>query len=99
MRKLIAIFIAISLLQISTPVPSFAQNRIIEQPKKKHIKKRKLRKAIKKQKKEWEKITSRSNDFREEREKYVGEHMLKKQTPAEQKRRRKNHLKPDGTTY
>ena len=89
MRKLIAIFIAIFLLHISTPVSLSAK----EKDKTEH-KTRKQRKAEKRQKKEWEKIRSRSNDYRIEPGKHVGEHMFKKQTPREQKERSKHHLKP-----
>jgi hypothetical protein len=94
MRKLIALVIAMCVLGTSLPVPSFAK----EKDKKEH-KSRKQRKELKRQKKQYEKIRSRANDYREKPGKHVGEHMLKNQTPKEQKERKKHHLKPEGGTY
>ena len=89
MRKLLAIFIAIFLFHISTPLPLLAK----EKDKQEH-KTRKERKAEKEQKKEWERVRSRSNDYRFKPGKHIGEHMFKNQTKKEQVRRSKHHLKP-----
>jgi len=59
----------------------------------------KQRKALRKQRKRYEHARKWSNDFREPRNKHVGDHMYKKQTPKEQKKRRKFHLKAEGGHY
>ena len=92
-RKIVTIVIAMCLLLAGDPVSTFAKE------KSKTHKTHKQRKAERKKKKRWEKLRHWSNDFREKPGKHVGERMLKKQKPKEQKARRKHHLKPEGGTY
>lgn len=90
-KKLLVAFLAVTILNVSVPIPSLAGKK--DKTEKTH-KSRRQRKQEKKQKKKWAKASHRANAYREPREKHVGEHMFNRQSKKVQKRRSKHHLKP-----